>query len=73
MTAQHGDRDQISDGSSFGIALLDGVQGLLTDLQILLVLRVPLRHPGVEVPTVVIETRLASQLFDFFARLLLDI
>ena len=65
MPAQDRDRNQIGDGGSFVAAFLDRVQRLQTDLQVLLVLRVPLRDPGVEIPAVVVETRLARPVARF--------
>ncbi len=73
MAAQHGDGNEIGDGGGFVVSFLDGVEGLQTNLHILLVLGIPLRDSGVEVPAVVVEAGLADQLFDFFARLLFDI
>ena len=73
MAAQHGDRDQIGDGSRLRRAIFDGVQRLQTHLQILLVLGVPLRNASVEIPAVVVEARLAGQGLDFRARFLLDV
>ena len=73
MTPQDGDRNHVGDGGTFIVAFLDRVQRLLADLQILLVFGVPLRDPGVEVPAVVVEARLARQLLDFRARFFLDI
>ena len=72
MTPQDRDRNHIRDSGTFVVAFLDGMQRLLANLQVLLVLGVPVRDAGVEVPAVVVETRLASQLLDFGPRLLLD-
>ena len=70
MAAQHSNGDQFGDDRSFITALLDVMQSLQTNLKVLLVLRIPLRDAGIEVPAVVVELRLAGQLLDFRARLL---
>ena len=49
------------------------MQGLETNLQVLLVLLVPLRDARVEIPAVVIEARLGGKVLDFGPRFLLDI
>ena len=72
MAAQHGDRDQVGDGGGFARGVFDGMQRLQAHLQILLVLRVPLRNAGIEIPAVVVEARLPGQSFDFGARFLLE-
>ena len=73
MPTQDRDGNQIGDRGSFVAAFLDRVQRLQADLQVLLVLRVPLRDPGVEVPAVIVKARLPDQLLDFFPRFLLNI
>ena len=73
MPPQDGDGNYVGDGGAFIVALLDRVQHLLTDLQVLFVLGVPMRDPGVEVPAVVVKARLARQLLDLRARLLFNI
>ncbi len=73
MTPQDGDGNHIGDGGAFIVAFLDRVQRLLPDLQVLLVLGVPVRDSGIEVPAVVVKPRLASQLLDLRARLFLDV
>ncbi len=59
MTAKNSHRNQISNGRSFTGCIFNGMQSLGANLQILLVLLVPLRDAGVEVPAVVIKARLA--------------
>ena len=59
MASEHGGRDQVGDGRSFAARVFNRVQRLQTGLQVLLVLLVPLRDAGVEVPAVVIKARLA--------------
>jgi len=48
-------------------SIFNAVQSLGANLQILLVLLVPLRDASVEVPAAVIKARLAGKLFDFGA------
>ena len=72
VAAQDGGRDQFGDGRGFAGGVFDGVQRPGAGLQILLVLLVPLRDAGVEIPAVVIEAGLAGQSFDFSAGLFLD-
>jgi hypothetical protein len=67
MATQNGGRDQFGDGGQFRCRLFDGVQGFAAGLQVLLVLLVPLRDAGVEIPAVVIEARRADERFDFGA------
>ena len=73
MTPQDGNRNHIGNSGAFVVAFLDRVQRLLADLQVLLVLGVPVRDPGIEIPAVVVKARLAGQLLNFRARLLLNI
>ena len=65
--------NQISDFGSLIAALLDGMERLQTDLKILFVLLVPLRYASVEIPAVVIEARLKSELFNFSFRFFLQV
>ncbi len=73
MAAQHRHRNQIGDGGSLRRRILNGVQGLQAHLQILLVLRVPLRNAGIQIPAVIVEARLPGQRLDLRARFLLDV
>src|SRR5438874_2627726 len=69
---QNGGGDQLADFSGFVSTLLDGVQAIETYLQISLVLLIPLRDAGVNVPAQVIKARLANKLFDLSFRIFLQ-
>src|SRR5436853_2136075 len=69
MSPEYRDRDQVRDLRSFISALFNRVQRLDAGLKVLFILLVPLRDAGIQVPAVVIETRLVSELFNFSARL----
>ena len=64
MSPQNGSRNRFCQRRSFISALLDFVQRPQPDFFVLRILRVPLGSPRVQIPTVVIEARLARQAFD---------
>src|SRR5260370_23474322 len=72
MAAEDGGRDKFCNRGSFAGGIFDAVQRLRADLQVLLVLRVPLRNAGIQIPAVVIETRLAGEGLYLAAGLLLN-
>ncbi len=73
MPAQHGNGDQFGDDGSFCGRILNGVQRLQADLQILLVFRVPLRDPGIQIPAVVVKAWFFGKSLDLRTRFLLDL
>ena len=74
MAAQNSRGDQIGDFCHFITAPLDSVQGLKSNFKVLLVLLVPLRDAGVEVPTVIVEARgRGDEGCDLVSRLLLEV
>src|SRR5436309_1313646 len=73
VSAEDGDRDQVGDGRGFAAGIFDGMEGLQADLEILLVLPVPLRHAGVEVKAVIVEAWLTGESFDLGAGFFLDV
>src|SRR5208282_872567 len=73
MATQNSCRNQFGDGGRLACAVFNGVQRLSAHLQVLLILRIPLRNTRVEIPAVVIETGLPDESFDFGSRLLLDL
>ncbi len=74
MPPQHCSGNEFGDLGFLVAALLDGVQRIQARLQMLLVLLVPLRNTGVEVPTVIIEARSrGDQVDNVLLRLVLDL
>ena len=72
MAAKNGNRDQVRDCSRLVSAFLDRVQNLLTCVAVLFVLLVPKGNLRVQIPTVIIESRLPGEFFDFGMRLFLQ-
>src|SRR5215468_1111452 len=60
MTANDGVRDQAADLGGFIAALLNIMQGLESQFQTVVILLIPLRHPGIKVPAVVIKGRIGG-------------
>src|ERR1700704_2691071 len=69
MTAEDSCRNQIGDGGGFVVAFFDRVERGRAGLEILFVLRVPLRGTGVEIPAIEIESGRGGEGFDFGASL----
>src|SRR5579862_1818710 len=68
MTAQNGRRDQFGNGGRLAGAVFYGMQRLRPHLQVLPILRVPLRDSRVEIPAVVIKEWPASEFLNFGSR-----
>src|SRR5579872_4040620 len=65
MPFQNSDRDQLGELGGLVVALLDSVKRGRAGGKVLLVLLVPARSPGIDVPAVVIEARLVCKSLDF--------
>src|SRR5215831_19185202 len=72
MSPQNSNRDQISDSSRFTFFVLNGMKGLQSYLQVLLIDFVPLRNTRIQVPAVIVEARLTGKSLDFSAGFLLQ-
>ncbi len=73
MPAQNCGRNQLGNRGDLASGVFDGVQRLQPHLLVLLVGFVPLRNPGIEIPTVVVEARLPAESLDFCAGLFFDV
>ena len=73
MTAYDGLGDDCSQGPFGGLVLLDGLQRVLTKMDALAILRIELRHAGVDIPAKVVETLFRDQRGHFFGRHVLEV